>query len=259
MTATLTTEARSGSRPAAQPPGIPFGTLVRVEWSKATDTRAARWLLAITAVATVGITLVPILAASHIDQDFRGYVGLVSLPGYFLLPLVAILTLTSEWTQRTVLATFTQEPRRLRVVSAKLAVALTIAVVSAAGIALVSLAGLAISAAAGRAVSMHPDPSVLTGLLLYTVAGLLVGAAFGAVLQNSAAAIVLSLVLPTVVGILGGLTGVIQNWFDTGTTFGWLVDGDFGGHGAGIAVSALVWIVLPLGAGLIRTARREIS
>ena len=31
--------------PRATFPGIPFGRLVRVEWGKATDTRAARWLL----------------------------------------------------------------------------------------------------------------------------------------------------------------------------------------------------------------------
>ena len=30
--------------PTANFTGIPFGRLVRVEWGKATDTRAARWL-----------------------------------------------------------------------------------------------------------------------------------------------------------------------------------------------------------------------
>ena len=31
---------------------IPFSRLVRVEWAKATDTRAARWLLALVALAS---------------------------------------------------------------------------------------------------------------------------------------------------------------------------------------------------------------
>ena len=35
----------SRRRSGATFPGIPFGRLVRVEWGKATDTRAARWLL----------------------------------------------------------------------------------------------------------------------------------------------------------------------------------------------------------------------
>jgi hypothetical protein len=33
---------------------IPFPRLVRVEWAKATDTRAARWLLALVALSTAG-------------------------------------------------------------------------------------------------------------------------------------------------------------------------------------------------------------
>ena len=41
----------------------------------------------------------------------------------FLLPILAIMLVTSEWSQRTALVTFTLEPRRSRVVLAKLVVA----------------------------------------------------------------------------------------------------------------------------------------
>jgi ABC-2 type transport system permease protein len=258
----MTTATATRTAPSARPtvfPSIPFRTLTRVEWSKATDTRAARWLIAVTVFLTVAITLVPLLDTRDVDQDFRGYSGYVSTPMYFLLPIVAILTLTSEWTQRTAMATFTQEPRRLRVLSAKIVVTLVMAVLSAVLVAVVSVAGLAISDAIGRDVSLHLAPGLLAGLLLYIVASLLVGVAFGAALQNSPAAIVLSLVLPTVVGILGALTNVIKNWFDTGTTFDWLLNGRFAGHGGGIVVSALVWIAVPLLVGVWRTARREVS
>ena len=39
-----------------------------VEWAKATDTRAARWLLALVALSTVGMMLVPVLAPTSFDQ-----------------------------------------------------------------------------------------------------------------------------------------------------------------------------------------------
>ncbi len=41
--------------PAATFTGIPFARLVRVEWGKATETRAARWLLAAVAATIVGL------------------------------------------------------------------------------------------------------------------------------------------------------------------------------------------------------------
>jgi hypothetical protein len=60
------------------------------EWSKATDTGSARWLIAVAALLTIGITLVPLLTSHHVDQDFRAYSGYISTPMYFLLPIVAI-------------------------------------------------------------------------------------------------------------------------------------------------------------------------
>ena len=42
------------------------------------------------------------------------------------LPVVAILMLTSEWSQRSAFTTFTQEPRRIRVVNAKLAASMVL-------------------------------------------------------------------------------------------------------------------------------------
>ena len=41
---------------------IPFPRLVRVELAKATDTRAARWLLALVALSTAAMMLAPVVA-----------------------------------------------------------------------------------------------------------------------------------------------------------------------------------------------------
>jgi ABC-2 type transport system permease protein len=107
---------------APSAPGrIPFSRLVRVEWAKATDTRAARWLLALVALSTAGMMLVPVLAPTSFDQTSASYLRVAALGLSLLLPVVPILLLTGEWSHRSVMTTFTQEPRRIRVVNAKLA------------------------------------------------------------------------------------------------------------------------------------------
>jgi ABC-2 type transport system permease protein len=258
MSTTMTPPAPPVAR-SARDRAVPFGVLARVEWSKATDTRAARWLLAITAAATVLIVLAPLIATGHVDQDFRGYVGFVSTPLAFLVPIVAILTLTSEWTQRTVLTTFTQVPRRGRVLGAKVTAVLALTVVMIALVAAVTFAGLALSSGLGRDVHLHLGVGLVVGLVLYGLLNTLVGVAFGAALQNSSAAIVLSLLLPTVMGIVGGLVPTVQHWFDTSTTFGWVLDGHWSGHVGGIVTTIAVWIVAPLAIGVVRTLRREVK
>jgi ABC-type transport system involved in multi-copper enzyme maturation permease subunit len=240
------------------PTAIPFTRLLRVEWGKATDTRAARWLLGLTAAATVLIMLAPILARHSIDQTWDSYLDYPALALTTLLPVVAILTLTSEWTQRTVLTTFTQEPRRSRVVSAKLAVAGVLAVCAAVFGGLVT-AGAGWLVSSGRHLGHDLGGAQAAGFLLFVLLNILIGVAFGAVLQNSAAAIVLFFVLSTGFGILGGAVHAVGRWVDPGTTFDWVLHGHWAGYVPGIGVTALVWIVLPLAAGYVRTVRREIK
>ena len=128
---------------------IPFSRLVRVEWGKATDTRAARWLLALVAASTIGLMLAPLLAPASIDQTYTSYLGFAAIGLTILLPVVSILTLTSEWSQRTVLTTFTQEPRRTRVINAKVTVSLLLAAGAAVFGGLVTAAGLGLAANSG--------------------------------------------------------------------------------------------------------------
>ncbi len=72
---------------------IPLRRLLRVEWGKATDTRAARWLLALVGLSTVGLMLAPMLAPSSIDQTYASYLGITAGALSILLPVVSILTL----------------------------------------------------------------------------------------------------------------------------------------------------------------------
>ena len=119
--------------PTDSPVGpIRFQRLLRVEWRKSIDTRAARWLLAAIALLTAGAAMVPLFLPQELQQGWPSYLGMTGVVLALLLPLVSIMTLTSEWGQRSVLVTFTQEPRRGRVVAAKVLSGLALALLGAA-------------------------------------------------------------------------------------------------------------------------------
>ena len=105
---------------AAQSLPIPFRLLLRAEWQKTIGTRAIRWLLAATALITIGALAVPLLFPHDITQSRASYLIWAALGLSRLLPVVLMLTMTAEWSQRTAMTTFTQEPRRGRVLAAKI-------------------------------------------------------------------------------------------------------------------------------------------
>jgi ABC-type transport system involved in multi-copper enzyme maturation permease subunit len=260
MTATLNASQTTERPPvAASMPGIPFGRLVRVEWGKSTDTRAARWLLVLVAVITIAIMLVPIIGEKSNDQDYANYLSIAALGLTILLPVVSILTLTSEWTQRTVLATFTQEPRRIRVVMAKVVVSVLLALGAAVFGAIVTAAALGVAAATGRHLDANITGLIVVGYLLFVLLNVLMGVAFGALLHNTPAAIVLLFAIPGVLGILGSAVKSVGHWIDPSTTLDWALNGEWGGHTPQILVSVVLWIAAPLVLGVIRTVRREIK
>ena len=261
MTATTTKPIRPADAPSpgATFSGVPFPRLLRVEWGKATDTRAARWLLALVAVSTIGLMLVPILDRSRIDQTYTSYLGFAAIGLTILLPVVSILTLTSEWSQRTVLCTFTQEPRRIRVVNAKVAVSLLLAVGGAVFGGLVTAASLGVAAASGRELDANLHVGVRVGYLLFVLLNVATGVALGALLHNSAAAIVCYFTLSFALGLLGRTLASLGQWVDSSTTFNWVLNDQWSGHTPQILVTVTIWVALPMTAGLIRTVRREIN
>lgn len=246
--------------PFDRAPGpIPFSRLVRVEWAKVTDTRAARWLLALVGLGTVGMMLVPVLAPSTFDQTYTSYLEVASFAQVIFLPVVAILLFTGEWSQRSIMTTFTQEPRRIRVLNAKLAAALMLGGGAAVFSGVVAAAGLALAAASGRALDADLSVGAITGYLLYVLFNVLGGVAFGALVQNSAAAIAAYFTLNPAVALLGSVSTLVGEWIDTATTWNWVLENNWGGHVPQISVSVLLWVVIPFAAGAVRTVRRDVG
>ena len=103
--------------PAGRPTGIPMSRLIRVELRKLVDTRAGLWLLLGIALVTVGAVVVYAFAADASELTFLHFVNVSVLPQSWLLPVLGIMAVTSEWTQRTGLVTHTLEPRRSRILA----------------------------------------------------------------------------------------------------------------------------------------------
>jgi ABC-type transport system involved in multi-copper enzyme maturation permease subunit len=239
--------------------------LVKVELRKSIDTRAGRWLLvAIGAITLIAIALFLIFAEAE-NKNFRDLAFVAGTPQGFLLPILGILTVTSEWSQRTGLVTFTLEPRRMRVLGAKL-----IAVAILGLVALVLLYGLAaiatvIAAATGDGGSWADALDTIGSFSVLQFIGLFGGLAFGVILLNSAAAIVLSFVLPLVINIVLSIVPALEGaapWIDVNTAGQPLFD-DTATVDAEvwiqIAVSSLWWVWIPLAIGAWRILHTEVK
>jgi ABC-2 type transport system permease protein len=240
-----------------------FPVLTRVEIRKAVDTRAGLWLLiCVAATAVTGATLKAALGSSA-HHNFTDVSNVVQSFTSLLLPIVGILLITSEWSQRTALQTFTLVPQRWRIVRAKLAAGILIGLTaSVVSLVIAALATAAASHPAG--VSAWQSSLDVIGVgLLYQSLSLLGGMAFGILILNSPVAIVLSFALPIVWSILtasiSGLNGV-ANWLNTSNTTGNLLSNDMTArHWAELLVSMLVWIGVPLVLGVLRLRRKEIA
>lgn len=244
--------------PSSPDTAIPFGRLVRAEWSKATDTRAARWLLALVALSTAFV-LVPLFAPASFDQTHASYLRVAAIALVIPLPVVAILLVTSEWSQRTVLTTFTQEPRRLRVLNAKLAVSLMLALGGAAFGGLVTATVLGLAAATGRELGADLSVGRVAGYVLFVLLNVLAGVALGVLLHSSSAAIAVCFALPATFAVLGTASTLVADWIDMSTTWNAVLENDWSGNVPNIAVSTTFWVIAPLAAGVVRTVRRDIT
>ena len=107
------------------------------------------------------------------------------------------------------------------------------------------------------------EPWMLGHAVLILLINVLMGVAFGMLLLNTPLAIVTFFVLPTAWSVLSELVTALRRaagWLDTGlTTAPLMVDPLTDGQWARLGVSVLVWVVLPLAAGLVRLGRREVA
>ena len=76
------------------------------------DTRAGFWLMASILIAALISTIATIAFAPESDLTFYTFAKAIGFPMTVILPIIAILAITGEWSQRTGLTTFTLVPHR---------------------------------------------------------------------------------------------------------------------------------------------------
>jgi ABC-2 type transport system permease protein len=250
-------------------PGIPFGRLFGVELRKTVDTRAGRWLIGI----TVGLALLAetiflwVVVAQDEEAQFGDFVAAAAFVSSILLPVVGIMLVTSEWSQRTAMTTFTLEPRRTRIVLAKLlaGVALTAFVIAFALV--VGLVCNLLYGAMQGPIDWTFGWSGFAGFVINQTFAMLGGFALACLLLNTPAAIVVFFVYRWVLPGLFALGSALMAWFEdlapwldfqsaSGELYEMPLTGDQWAH---LVVSGAIWLVLPLVIGLWRILRAEVK
>jgi ABC-2 type transport system permease protein len=251
---------------------IPFSRLVNVELRKARDTRASFWLLAIigllVVLAEVIALIVGITHDDRADIDFGAFTAVAAFLTSVLLPVLAIMLVTTEWTQRSAMVTFTLESRRSRVILAKLAVGV---IFTLATIILATGAGAIMNVLLG----VFNGPADWSygwdgffGFLISQNLAMLVGFALASLTLNTAAAIVLFFVYQFVLPTLFAIGTELWDWFDNVAK--WIDFGSAqnplyelssmsGGEWAHLVVSGLIWLGIPLVLGLRRILSAEVK
>lgn len=257
----------------------PFSRLVAVEWRKMIDTRSGIWLLSITGGLLVLVMALIVLVVGLNDGqvDARGLMQGFSIPISLLLPVFGILTITSEWSQRSALASFTLEPHRIRVVWAKL-VAVSALAVATIVLALVlgALTNVLCAAVTGNPLLWELSASELVWTIVSQLAFFAMGFALGCLLLNTPGAVtlfyVVALLLPIMLwGTLFAIFDWAQDvlpWIDINTALAPLISGS-NIIGEPVEVGPinyvqglwtfLLWVGLPVSLGMWRILRAEVK
>lgn len=246
--------------------GLPFARLLRTELRKTVDTRAGRWLLVVIAALTVLAMGLAMWLARDGGASYPMLLTTAILPQAVLLPVLGILTAASEWSQRTALVTFTQEPRRMRVMAAKTLAALGLGLgVVALTFGLAALAHVTSAGLAGGEIDLDVPWHLYVGVVVLQVVYVLMGVAFGALLLNVPLAIAAFFVLPVLISVATMSIGWLSEragWIDPNVAaapFTTLRQAPTGEQWQQLGVTSIWWVLIPLALGLWRVARREVK
>jgi ABC-2 type transport system permease protein len=271
MTATIITPATTTEaapvRRTARP--IPTTRLVKVELRKMFNTRSGFWMLISIGVLSVLATGAVIIFAPDSAVTYESFATAIGFPMSVILPMIAILAVTSEWSQRSGLTTFTLVPSRGRVIGAKAIATVLVGLGSMAVAFAVGVVGnLAGSALAGVDTVWDVSLSTAPQIVLGNLVGMAIGFTLGVVLRASAAAIVgyfvVSFVLPGILVLLASVREWfmdLQPWIDWNYTQVELFEGatNTRGEWAMLGSTTMIWIVIPLVVGLLFLRRSEVK
>ncbi len=239
-------------------PGIP--RLAAVELRKSADTRAGFWLLVVIVLLAAALVTLSLVFGEEADHNLSTLLSDSVQVISIVLPVLGILLVTSEWSQRTGLSTFALVPQRERIVVAK--------TIGATILTLCAVAACLVIAALGTAIAGGSWDLGLGELGRYTLFELITvlgGVAFGLAFMNSALAIVMYFVIPIAWSILGETIHALDkpaDWLDLGRPMSILADSTAtmtGTNWGQLATATAVWVGLVLAIGLVRLRRTELK
>lgn len=248
---------------------IPLTRLVEVELRKLFNTRSGFWMMVSIGLLSVAAAGSVLIFALDSEITYATFTRAIGFPMSLILPIIAILGVTSEWSQRSGLATFTLVPSRGRVIGAKAAATAVVGLVSVVvALAVGVLGNLAGAAAAGVETTWDVSWGLAAQITLGNLVGMAIGFTLAVVLRQSAAALVgylvLSLVMPGILLLLAQLRPWFEDaqpWIDWNETQVALFEGttNTAREWAMLASTTTIWIVLPLLVGLLTLRRSEVK
>jgi ABC-type transport system involved in multi-copper enzyme maturation permease subunit len=249
---------------------VRLARVTQVELRKMFNTRSGFWLIASIAISAVLATGGVILWAPKDELTYSTFATAIRFPVVVILPLIAILAVTSEWSQRTGLTTFTLIPHRSRIITAK-AISSVLIAVAAMGLtfAVGALGNLLSAAVTGTTLVWDVTLTQCLYYVLGMVLSLLIGFMLGVLIRSSTGAIVayfiLTFVLPTIFGLLADSQQWFQDlrpWVDIQFAQSGLFVFDralTGEQWTHIAVTGVTWLLAPLAIGLGFVMRAEVK
>jgi ABC-type transport system involved in multi-copper enzyme maturation permease subunit len=240
-------------------PAPTLGRLTSVELRKMVDTRAGLWTLVATGLLAAVAVVITLAAGPLGERTLAGCFYAAVIATSTLLPVVGILAMTSEWSQRTVLTTFALVPQRERVILAKLLAGLALALIAALMCLLAAVIATPFGASGSFALAL------LGKATLYQLIGMAAALGFGLALMRPAPAIGAFVLAPTALTLLAqAMPGFAHTaiWLNLSDSASRLIDRQLAMTGeawAHIATGVALWVVLPLALGLARLKRRELA
>ena len=255
-------------RPRTADRTVPPPRVVGSELRKMFDTRSGFWLLCSIGILATLATAAVVLWAPDDEVKYSTFGTAIGFPMAVILPIMAILSVTSEWSQRSALTTFTLVPHRSRVIGAKLLCAVGVGAVSMLLAFAIGAVGTVVgSALAGVDPVWDTSISELALIVLANVLGLMVGFTLGVLIRSSAGAIVAYFVYSLVLPQLSSLLATTQDWFRD--IAGWvdfnyassaLFNGSLTGQQwAQLGVTTVAWVLVPMAVGVWLVSRSEVK
>jgi hypothetical protein len=247
---------------------VPLSRATSVEIRKMFDTRSGFWLMASIVIAALVATTAVIMFGSDDDLTYSTFAAAIGFPMTVILPIIALLSVTSEWSQRSGLTTFTLVPHRRRVIAAKAASSLAVAVTSMLlAFAIGALGTVVGTAIAGTDQVWDVSVSDCLYIVLGNILGLLMGFVLGMLIRNSPGAIVAYFLYAFLLPTLAGMLAASQEWFrdlQPWVDFYYAQTAMFNGaltaeQWAHVGVAGAIWLALPLATGLALVMRSEVK